>query len=380
MKTVPVGDFATQVDYGVTASASKDPIGPKMLRITDIQNGSISWSTVPHCATTTKGVETRQLAVGDIVFARTGSAGKSLLIRDCPDGAVFASYLIRLRVDPETADPSYVGHFFQSPGYWLQIASASDGGVQKGVNSTKLKKLLVPLPPIQEQRRIVAVLDAADALRVKRRQVLAKLDGLTQSVFVDIFGDGSEWPMGRLGDHVPTTSGGTPSRSRPDYFGGHIPWVKSGELGVELVTATEEAITDEALANSSAKLMPVGTVLLAMYGATVGEASVLGVEAATNQAVCCLSPTESMSGAYLLGLLRSRKNDLIRRAAGGAQPNISQTIIRGLEVLLASIEAQAKYAERIAAIDKLRGVTRSSAAELDTLFASLQQRAFRGEL
>ena len=236
------------------------------------------------------------------------------------------------------------------------------------------------LPPIEEQRRIATVLDAADALRAKRRLALAKLDTLTQAIFLNMFGDESGRPMRRLGDHVPTTSGGTPKRSRPDYFGGHIPWVKSGELSGELVTATEEAITDAALANSSAKLMPAGTVLLAMYGATVGEASVLGIEAATNQAVCCLSPTESMTGAYLLGLLRSRKSELIRLAAGGAQPNISQTIIRGLEVPLAPIDAQAKYAERIAAIDNLRAVARSSAAELGTLSASLRQRAFRGEL
>lgn len=380
MRTVPVNDIAAEVDYGVTASASKDPIGPKMLRITDLHETGVDWSTVPHCARATKGVEARQLKAGDIVFARTGSTGNSLLIRDCPEGAVFASYLIRLRVQPELADPSYVGHFFRSPGYWRQIASASEGGVQKGVNASKLKKLLVPLPPVVEQRRIAAVLDAADALRLKRRRALARFGDLAQATFIDMFGDGSKWPTGVLGDHVPTTSGGTPRRSRPDYFDGHIPWVKSGELGVEVVTATEEAITDEALANSSAKLMPVGTVLLAMYGATIGEAAVLGIEAATNQAVCCLSPTESMSGAYLLGLLRSRKDDLIRRAAGGAQPNISQAIIRGLEIPLAPIEAQAKYVERIAAVDKLRRVASSSAAEIDTLFGSLQQRAFRGEL
>ena len=126
---------------------------------------------------------------------------------------------------------------------------------------------------------------------------------------------------------------------------------------------------------------PSGPCCLRCYGATVGEVSVLGIEAATNQAVCCLSPTESMSGAYLLGVLHSSpKNDLIRRAAGGAQPNISQTIVRGLDIPLASIDAQAKYVERIASVDRLRGVTSSSAAELDTLFASLQQRAFRGEL
>ena len=269
--------------------------------------------------------------------------------------------------------------------WWLrchrpQLEAMGNGATFKEISKKIVMSAKIRLPPIEQQGRIAAVLDTGERLRTLRRRALLKLDGLTQATFVSMFGDESEWPAGRLGDHVPTTSGGTPSRSRPDYFEGDIPWVKSGELGVELVTATEEAITDEALAHSSAKLMPVGTVLLAMYGATIGEASILGIDAATNQAVCCLSPTESMSGEYLLGLLRLRKYDLVRRAAGGAQPNISQTIVRGLEVPLAPIDAQSKYAERVAAIDKLRVVTNSSAVALDTLFASLQQRAFRGEL
>ena len=322
----------------------------------------------------TTAASARLCEPGDLVLGIRASIGDKVLA-----DSVYCLGRGVAGLRPRSAlDNRYLWHWVSFGSH--DLAQRGRGATFKQVNKSDLAGWEIPLPAIQEQRRISAVLDAADALCAKRRQALAKLDTLAQAVFVHMFGDGSEWPMGRLGDHLPTTSGGTPSRSRPDYFGGHIPWVKSGELSVELVTATEEAITDAALANSSAKLMPAGTVLLAMYGATVGEASVLGIEAATNQAVCCLSPTESMTGAYLLGLLQTRKNDLIRRAAGGAQPNISQTIIRGLEVPLAPVEAQAKYAERIAAIDNLRAVTRSSAAELDMLFASLQQRAFRGEL
>lgn len=236
------------------------------------------------------------------------------------------------------------------------------------------------LPPIEEQKRIADVLDAADALRSKRQLAIAKLDTLTQAFFIDMFGETSEWPTGRLGDHVPTTSGGTPSRSRPDFFDGRIPWVKSGELAAGRVMTSEETITEEALASSSAKLMPIGTVLLAMYGATVGEVAVLGVRAATNQAVCCISPTESVTGPFLVGLLRTRKSELVRRAAGGAQPNISQTIIRGLEVPLPPISIQEEYARRVATADELRESARSSEVGMEGLFASLQQRAFRGEL
>ena len=277
-------------------------------------------------------------------------------------------------------DRRFFLHYMRTPAMVMYAAINAVGISLPRLSPRRLETFEIPIPTIEEQRRIAAVLDSAEVLRAKRRRTLTKLDSLTQAIFVDVVGDGTRWPSGKLGEHVPTTSGGTPSRARPEYFGGGIPWVKSGELGSDLVATTEESITEAALANSSAKLMPAGTVLLAMYGATVGELAMLGIEAATNQAVCCLSPTESITGAFLLGFLRSRRRDLIRRAAGGAQPNISQTIIRGLEIPLVPIATQMEYARRVAAADMLRAAFRDSAAELDNLFASLQQRAFRGEL
>ncbi|MCY4667039.1 MAG: restriction endonuclease subunit S, partial [Rhodococcus sp.] len=250
------------------------------------------------------------------------------------DGATASTGFCVLRPRPDELDRRYLFHWVQTRQFIGHLVQLATGASYPAVSDKIVKAAPIPLPPINEQKRIAVALDAADELRAKRRAALAKLDTLTQAIYIDMFGEATDWPTGRLGDHVPTTSGGTPSRSRPDLFDGRIPWVKSGELALGIVTTSEERITDEALAGSSAKLMPVGTVLLAMYGATVGEVAVLGIEAATNQAVCCISPTESVTGPYLVGLLRARKRDLIRRAAGGAQPNISQTIIRELEIPL----------------------------------------------
>jgi restriction endonuclease S subunit len=121
-------------------------------------------------------------------------------------------------------------------------------------------------------------------------------------------------------------------------------------------------------------------VLLAMYGATVGSVGVLDIEAATNQAVCSISPTSTLTGPYLLGLLRSMKRQLVAMGAGGAQPNISQTIIRDLQVPAPPIEVQHAYAMRVDAVALQGAQSVKGAATLDLLFASLQQRAFRGEL
>lgn len=140
--------------------------------------------------------------------------------------------------------------------------------------------------------------------------------------------DGWHWLV--LGEECKTTSGGTPSRNRSDYFAGNIPWVKSGELNDDIVLEVEERITEEAIQNSSAKIFPKGTLLIALYGATVGKLGILGMDAATNQAVCAIFPSSKIDTKYLFWFLRTQRQELIRASIGGAQPNISQAVIRGI--------------------------------------------------
>ena len=310
--TVALGSVLSDIRPGF-ATSDDLAAGVFQIRMNNLsRDGELLLDERRRVSPDNKQVAKTLLEPGDVLFNATNSpdlVGKTAIFLGCTEPVVFSNHFMRLRTRAGDLDAKFLAHWLRhefSRGYFR--AKCKQWVNQATFGQDRLVAMQIPLPPITEQRRVATVLDAVGALRAKRREVLIRFDRLTQAFFFDMFGDESEWPMGRLGDHVPTTSGGTPRRSRPDYFGGHIPWVKSGELSVELVTATEEAITDAALANSSAKLMPAGTVLLAMYGATVGEASVLGIEAATNQAVCCLSPTESMTGAYLLGLLRSRKN------------------------------------------------------------------------
>lgn len=161
--------------------------------------------------------------------------------------------------------------------------------------------------------------------------------------------DTSSWPSFPLGDVCRTTSGGTPSRKRADYFQGDIPWVKSGELTDGLVFEVSEFITEEAVANSSAKLFPLGTLLIAMYGATVGKLGILAKPAATNQAVCAIFPPPELDSKFLFWFLRFKRSYLIDQAVGGAQPNISQSILRELMVPVPPIDVQR---ETVAEIEK----------------------------
>ncbi len=136
------------------------------------------------------------------------------------------------------------------------------------------------------------------------------------------------WKHVRLGDIAQTTSGGTPRRDKPQYYGGTIPWVKSGELGDRVVYETSETLSDEGLTSSNAKVFPKGTLCIALYGATVGKLGILGVDAATNQAVCAIFPPEGLDTRYLYRFFEGKRRDLIEQGKGGAQSNISQGIIR----------------------------------------------------
>lgn len=157
------------------------------------------------------------------------------------------------------------------------------------------------------------------------------------------------WIREPLSDICDTTSGGTPSRKVQEYYqNGTIPWVKSGELENNIILDTEEYITEEALANSSAKIFPAGTLLIALYGATIGKLAFLGIPAATNQAVCAIFENKKVSLKYLYYYLLFKRSDLVKQGIGGAQPNISQAILKKLIIPYpVSISDQERIVARI---------------------------------
>lgn len=194
------------------------------------------------------------------------------------------------------------------------------------------------------------------------------------------------WRWVRLGDVCSTTSGGTPSRGVKAYYGGSIAWVKSGELNDGEIYSTEETITEEGLTHSSAKLFPAGTLLIALYGATVGKLGILEINAATNQAVCAIFPRDSVDRDYLFFYLLRERDSLLQASFGGAQPNISQDIVRSIEVALPLKSEQKRIAailkEKMSAVDRARAATEAQqraakdlpAAYMRSVFASSHAR------
>jgi type I restriction enzyme S subunit len=194
----------------------------------------------------------------------------------------------------------------------------------------------------------------------------------------------SSWARTTIREIAHTSSGGTPSRSRPDYFGGLIPWVKSGELNDGYVHSTEEAITEEGLRNSSAKIFPAGTVCIALYGATVGKTAILGIDASTNQAVCGIQPKDGIRRNYLFYFLQSQRANLVSLSQGGAQPNISQELVRATEIPIAPSNEQdrivAEIEKQFTRLDAARAALKRVQANLKRYRASVLKAACEGRL
>jgi type I restriction enzyme S subunit len=193
------------------------------------------------------------------------------------------------------------------------------------------------------------------------------------------------WVWTTIGEVAETTSGGTPSREHPEYYKGSVPWVKSGELEDSKVTAVEEFITEEALDHSNAKIFPRGTPLVALYGATIGQTGILGIEAATNQAICAIFPqNDAFTPAFVIYWLQYQRPQLIESGAGGAQPNISQQIIRSFHFPLPPLPEQRRIVEAIETqftrMDAAVAALERARANLERYRASVLQAACEGQL
>lgn len=183
--------------------------------------------------------------------------------------------------------------------------------------------------------------------------------------------------MVKLGDVFKITSGGTPEKKKIEYYqDGTIPWIKTGDLKGMYVTNNVECITELGLKNSSAKLFPRGTVLLAMYGATIGACSILPYEASTNQACAAFLPSDEVLPEYLYYFLLSKREFFVKDGVGGAQPNISAGYLKNIEFELIPIGEQKEVINRLKKIDEIIFMKEQQIKKLDSLKLALLHKNF----
>lgn len=267
------------------------------------------------------------------------------------------------------------------------LLAAGKGATQQNISQAVLKGWPIPLAPLPWQRRIAEViegqfsrLDAADA---SLRRVEFRARALADAAYRTTLSP--KWPSVKLATIANTSSGGTPSRRKIENFAGAIPWVKSGELGDSHVGSTAECISERGLASSSAKLLKRGTLMMAMYGATVGKLGILDIDsAATNQAVCAIEPHDSELVPFLWHCLRAMRRDLIGSAKGGAQPNISQGMIRDLMIPMPPPEERtpliSEIARQVGACKRVAAAAAKGRMQIRHLKRSMLELAFSGRL
>lgn len=331
---------------------------------------------------------------GDVLLSITADLGRTAVVPHGIGKAFINQHLAILRV--RNIDPQFLSAFIASPEGQKQVMGRNRQAVKAGLNFDDIRSFQIPLPPLAEQKRIARILDAADALRAKRRESLAQLDSLLQSTFLDLFGDPVSNPMGwgkvSIGEIVENIdSGWSPScLDRP---------AKEEEWGVlKLGAVTYCTYRDDQTKALPADLTPrpeievrQGDLLFARKNTYDLVAACAYVHATRPKLLLPdlifrlrLSNTAKAEPIYMWQQLivpRLRKH--IQSFAGGAagsMPNISKAKLRTIEVILPPLPLQRRFAAIVESVERQKARQRAHLAELDALFASLQHRAFRGEL
>ena len=422
-ENIKLKNASRKIHYGYTASSQAENVGPKLLRITDIQNKRVNWDIVPYCKISKDEIAKYRLEEKDIVFARTGATvGKSFLIKGKIPEAVFASYLIRLQLSDKTL-PEYVYLFFQSNNYWTQIKSSSAGIGQPNVNASKLADISFPLPPLPEQKKIVAKIEelfsgldsgiaelkkVKQQIKVYRQAVLAaafsgklvkKDDIFSKDVIFSrkvaepepVYGGGNGnlpegWKIVRISDIGEVVSGGTPSTKIPEYFDGNIAWITPADLTgykEKYISRGRRNISELGLKNSSARLVRKGSILFSSR-APIGYVVISKNEVATNQGFKNLMINKNINKEYVYYYLKSAKQLAERYASGTTFKEISAKSFANLPFPLVSISQQTQIVgeieKRFSVADNLEKAVDEGLAKAESLRQSILKQAFEGRL
>jgi type I restriction enzyme S subunit len=285
------------------------------------------------------------------------------------------------------ADARYLMHFLRQEHVRRDGERKMTGSAgQRRVPEHFLAGLEVPTPTLEEQRLIAKVLDRAEALRAKRRVTLAQLDTLTQSIFLDIFGDPARnpkgWPLVSISEIGSVITGNTPSRAHPEYFGTTIEWIKSDNINTPhyYLTKASEGLSEVGKAIS--RTAPAHSILVTCIAGSpdcIGNAAMTDREVAFNQQINALVPRQG-DPHFLYAQIRAGKRLIREASTDGMKGMVSKSRFENILLPFPPLCLQRDFAHRVVAIERLKATHLASLAELDALFAVLQHRAFRGEL
>ena len=355
-----------------------------LLRANNIQDGKIVLDDVLYVSKS-KVNASQYLRRGDILVC-TSSGSKELVGKaasvdeDLP--AVFGAFCKVVR--PKIECCKYVGHFFQSPYYRNYISAASAGANINNLRNEHIADLHIPLPPLDKQRKIAAVLDKVSSLIVKRKQQLDKLDELVKSRFVEMFGDPVNNERGWQKALIPEVchaiiGGGTPSKSHPEYFTGTIPWVSPKDMKLSVLSDSIDHITEEAIANSTTKLVPANSVLMVIRSGILKHSlpvAINSVPVTINQDMKAFVPNEVVTTAFLMHYFMAIENDVLSGVRSVTADNIDFKAFQKRKMIVPPLDLQQQFATFVAQVDKSKLAIQKSLEKLEILKKALMQKYF----
>jgi type I restriction enzyme S subunit len=356
-----------------------DSTGLNWLKIGDVEKGSKYVTQTQERVRREALSKTREVNPGDLILSNSMSFGRPyiLQIKSCIHDGWIAVTDISSEIDRD-----YLYYFIGSSGSQAYFEENAAGGGVRNLNADIIKTLPLEYPPKQEQQKIAECLSTLDELIGAESQKLDALKahkkGLMQQLFpgegeniprlrFPEFENAPEWESDSLGQIFDTTSGGTPSRSEKTYWNGDIPWITTSLVDFRVITGADEFITAEGLENSSAKLLPKGTVLMAMYGQgkTRGQVALLDIQAATNQACAAILPREHIDPYFVFLNLAGRYEEIREVSNSGGQENLSQGLVR--EIPFAFPLDEAEQRKLTACLSSLDGLISAQSNRLEVL-------------
>lgn len=388
MKHSPLHEVLELSDSGVWGSEDAAN-GVNVLRSTNFNaDGTLDLSKLALRAVDPRKRDSKLLQNGDILLEKSGGGpaqpvGRVCLFRGDDRTHSFGNFIARLRPS-RTILPEYLFYFL-----WHFHAIGMTNHYQKqttGIRNLEFKRYLtiqVPIPPLNEQRRIVDVLSRAEGIVRLCREAERKAAELIPAIFLDMFGDPAanpkRWPMAGIESLCSVQTGATPHRKEFRYFdSGTIPWIKTTLVTGDPIASAGDYITESAVAETNCKIFPVGTILVAMYGQgqTRGRVGIIEIAAATNQACAAILPSDKISREFLFHALRIQYQRLRAMGRGGNQANLNLSMIKELEVPLPPLDLQRQFAAKAEAVRGIAARQTAALATAQATFDALLHRAF----
>ncbi|HGG5848028.1 TPA: restriction endonuclease subunit S, partial [Salmonella enterica subsp. enterica serovar Havana] len=393
-------EIATDINYGYTASSTSENIGPKMLRITDIQDNKVDWNSVPFCKIEDNQKNKYLLCNGDLVFARTGATvGKSFLINEDISNIVFASYLIRVRCNKKI-NSHYLSYFFRSPTYWSQITEFSAGIGQPNVNGSKLKKLNLPLTSVYEQKIIAEKLDTllaqVDSTKARLEQIPQILKRFRQAVLGAAV-SGTLTNAWRKNEEYQYNSLELGTLAKFIDYRGKTP--TKTENGIPLITAKNirqgyitqeprEYISEADYEKWMTRGIPnIGDVLITTE-APMGYIANINIEGkfALAQRTICLQFKDPINSFFASIYMQSSifQQQLNDNATGSTVKGIKASLLKKIKITFPPLPEQQEIVRRVeqlfAYADTIEKQVNNALTRVNSLTQSILAKAFRGEL